>query len=497
VSTGNPGPSGPGEVKSTAALDLTSLRLDGQDARSTYADIFNAVESITMRETITGASTVDVALNDPTRALLRSALLSSRATMILDGAGFELAKVSKQGTGLSLTFEDMAVAALRRKTGTKVVAAGAMSRAQFCAGLCREVPWVKVAAAQGPKALVQLARGLTTTTAAATSDVAGGWGNYGLNSVAPAIKAVTQTVLSTASKALTKPQTAKDLEDSWTAMGRIVGEIGWRVFARRGVVYIVPDAWLLAHPPAAYTLSESSPGVDLIDVDWDVGKPAATATITAWAGVGDLFPGSAVTLTGMGVANGSWLVETVERTAASKRVTVTAIRPQPTFTEPQDTDAAGSGSTGEGGWGIPVDTGTGAAAPSESGIAEKFVQAALTSKGRPYVWGASGPSSWDCSGLVQWAARKCGVSFPKPVSSQLARCQWITVQQAIATRGALLIRGQNGHIAISLGNGMTIEARGKAYGCGSWSARGRSWTTGGVIPGIPVAAKTTSDGKGF
>jgi hypothetical protein len=111
---------------------------------------------------------------------------------------------------------------------------------------------------------------------------------------------------------------------------------------------------------------------------------------------------------------------------------------------------------------------------------------ALTQKGKPYIWGDSGPNSFDCSGLVQWAAGKVGLTFPKPVSSQLAQCTragtLITVQQAIATPGALLIRGPNEHIVISLGNGNTIEAMGKAYGVRIGGTKGRTWTTGALLP---------------
>jgi hypothetical protein len=39
-------------------------------------------------------------------------------------------------------------------------------------------------------------------------------------------------------------------------------------------------------------------------------------------------------------------------------------------------------------------------------------------------------------------------------------------------------------VAISLGDGRTIEARGSAYGVGIFSANGRGWTAGGLVPGM-------------
>jgi cell wall-associated NlpC family hydrolase len=58
----------------------------------------------------------------------------------------------------------------------------------------------------------------------------------------------------------------------------------------------------------------------------------------------------------------------------------------------------------------------------------------------------------------------------------------VSVDKALHTRGALLFRP--GHVAISLGDGRTIEARGSAYGVNIFSAQGRGWTSGALIPGL-------------
>ena len=65
--------------------------------------------------------------------------------------------------------------------------------------------------------------------------------------------------------------------------------------------------------------------------------------------------------------------------------------------------------------------------------------------------------------------------FPTPEESK-------KVEQALRTPGALLFRP--GHVAISLGDGRTIEAKGSKYGVGIFSAHNRGWTTGGLIPGM-------------
>jgi cell wall-associated NlpC family hydrolase len=118
------------------------------------------------------------------------------------------------------------------------------------------------------------------------------------------------------------------------------------------------------------------------------------------------------------------------------------------------------------------------------------VQKALAQKGDKYIFGAEAnlndpnPSAFDCSELVQWAAHQVGVFMPDGTMNQLPYIQkagmTIPVDRAVNTRGALLFRP--GHVAISLGDGKTIEAKGKKYGVGIFSARGRGWKTGGLIP---------------
>ena len=277
---------------------------------------------------------------------------------------------------------------------------------------------------------------------------------------------------------------------------------------RRGVVTLAPDSWLMSHAAAAYTLGDGSPGVDLIDVDWDVGKPAATATLTVWTGITDLSAGSTVTLTGMGPCDGPWLEETIQRTVSTKLATVTAIRPQPQLVEPTDSSSDGSGVGGLNGFPGALST---PAIPSNQQVGsensgpghtkgEQFVQYALAQRGKPYVGGTHGPGSFDCSGLVMAAAASVGVSFPAPVSSQSLKIvntgNLISVQQALRTRGAVVwkgIPGVNGgmfgsdHIGISLGDGTVMQALGRAYGCGVWPSNWTVWAGGGVVPGIGPA----------
>lgn len=122
------------------------------------------------------------------------------------------------------------------------------------------------------------------------------------------------------------------------------------------------------------------------------------------------------------------------------------------------------------------------------GQVETFVRNALQETGKTYVYGATpaasdpNPRAFDCSSLVQWAATRAGIpNVPRTSEQQIAACDLISVATAINTRGALL--HQPGHIAISLGNGRTIEASQDGVPVGQLNATGRKWDQGGKLRG--------------
>ncbi len=123
--------------------------------------------------------------------------------------------------------------------------------------------------------------------------------------------------------------------------------------------------------------------------------------------------------------------------------------------------------------------------------ANRFTNLALTMEGKPYVFGAEvkleneDPAAFDCSELVQWAAYRCGVIICDGSAAQRAACEakgtLINVLQAKKVRGALLFRP--GHVAISLGNGQTIEARGAEFGVCIADSADR-FEIGALVPGM-------------
>ena len=78
----------------------------------------------------------------------------------------------------------------------------------------------------------------------------------------------------------------------------------------------------------------------------------------------------------------------------------------------------------------------GLAGPSTQ--ATTAVQAAMAQVGKPYVWGAAGPSSFDCSGLVQWAWAQVGVALPRVAADQQAWATPVPISQLAAGRPGVL-----------------------------------------------------------
>lgn len=124
------------------------------------------------------------------------------------------------------------------------------------------------------------------------------------------------------------------------------------------------------------------------------------------------------------------------------------------------------------------------------GQVETFVRNALSQTGKAYVYGAQpsatdpNPRAFDCSALVQWASTRAGIAgVPRTAAAQHGDCDLISADTAIATRGALLFPADLSHVAISLGNGSTIEASDESRPVGQLNARGRNFASGGKLRG--------------
>ncbi len=95
-------------------------------------------------------------------------------------------------------------------------------------------------------------------------------------------------------------------------------------------------------------------------------------------------------------------------------------------------------------------------APSRSQKIEKVIAYAYAQRGDRYVWGASGPSKWDCSGLVSVAFKK-GAGIRLPHFTGGIQKRGYKVSRKNLKRGDIIFP-QRGHVGIYLGGGKMIHA---------------------------------------
>ena len=145
---------------------------------------------------------------------------------------------------------------------------------------------------------------------------------------------------------------------------------------------------------------------------------------------------------------------------------------------------------------------------------QDLVQLARRHLGEAYTFGAKVPKNnpqwkgpWDCAEFASWCVFQltqqlfgCRPSAGNPdvadaftgfwVSDATTQRCLVTVGEAVATRGAFLLRAPQanviGHVAISLGDGSTLEAHSTATGVIQGTVNGRRWSTGVLVPGIAV-----------
>ncbi len=132
--------------------------------------------------------------------------------------------------------------------------------------------------------------------------------------------------------------------------------------------------------------------------------------------------------------------------------------------------------------------------------------------GEPFALGARVPKNdgaytgpWDCTEFVSWLYYQafgilygCSNNQGDPQTAETYSDSWardahdlgriITVEEAKATPGAVILRiagtGEVGHIAVSDGNGGTVEAHGSIDGITNSVVDGRRWDMGVLVPGV-------------
>lgn len=102
------------------------------------------------------------------------------------------------------------------------------------------------------------------------------------------------------------------------------------------------------------------------------------------------------------------------------------------------------------------------AVAAASGTAQGAVAAARTRTGSPYVWGATGPSTFDCSGLTQWAYGQAGIAIPRTSRQQYAGLPKVALDRLQPGDLVFYASGSSPesihHVALYLGGGRVLHA---------------------------------------
>ena len=91
-------------------------------------------------------------------------------------------------------------------------------------------------------------------------------------------------------------------------------------------------------------------------------------------------------------------------------------------------------------------------ANSRAGIA---VRAALSRLGSPYVWGATGPDRFDCSGLTRWSYARAGIHLDRTTYQQIY--DGIPIPRSQVRPGDLVFPSA-GHVQMAIGHNLVVEA---------------------------------------
>jgi cell wall-associated NlpC family hydrolase len=283
---------------------------------------------------------------------------------------------------------------------------------------------------------------------------------------------------------------------SWTTFQRLAGELGYICFEAANTVYFGQPTWIMKARTSwvrAYfkTGDEKYQVLEIPSCRKSLDSNQTTIDFTMPASNGFfMLPGTRCNFAGVPGFNGNYLISSaswdlLEDGSGLDIGLETPVNPEPnppvTATSSKSSSSTKSTSGGSSGT-------SGTRRNTKS--AGDFVFWAQKQLGDRYVFGAAvssstNPSQFDCSSLVKWAASMVGVYMPRTSGEQIdyatRKGTRISVESAKKTRGALL--WHPGHVAISLGNGRTIEAANSRVGVVNSGTSGR-FTRAARLPGM-------------
>ncbi len=95
--------------------------------------------------------------------------------------------------------------------------------------------------------------------------------------------------------------------------------------------------------------------------------------------------------------------------------------------------------------------------PTANTIGAQALRWALTRRGDMYVWGAAGPNTFDCSGLVMWAYAQVGISLPHYTGAQWQMGIHVS-RQDLQPGDLVFFYPDIGHVGLYIGDGLMVDA---------------------------------------
>jgi cell wall-associated NlpC family hydrolase len=105
--------------------------------------------------------------------------------------------------------------------------------------------------------------------------------------------------------------------------------------------------------------------------------------------------------------------------------------------------------------------------PADAGFGDRVASLALTALGRPYTWGAAGPTTFDCSGFAQWVYKQAGFNLARTIPQQLAAGVPVALKDLKPGDLLAFVRTYTdglSHVGIYLGNNQMVHAADEAQG---------------------------------
>jgi len=97
-------------------------------------------------------------------------------------------------------------------------------------------------------------------------------------------------------------------------------------------------------------------------------------------------------------------------------------------------------------------------APAASSAADKAVAWAMSQRGKPYVWGGTGPNSFDCSGLTSQAYKHAGVNIPRSSKAQSGVGKPVA-KSDLRPGDLVFFYSPVSHVAMYIGDGKIVQAQ--------------------------------------